>query len=209
MSILLKIIFKQILLRTILVVVLSLVIFVGVLYIKNYRPCCGDAGASIQAWQDLNGNGKIDRGENPLPGVCAWDTYIDDMSVFPQTPYTEADIDSECSFTFQQTDAKGWWGEFKAGGNCTELYLFALPPKGYQATTSSVVNGCDGQFGFQPIGSQPARTGVTPVEFIQEKIRESNLRTDFVLFAAFIISIGLSFIVLPVRRKITALQESR
>jgi len=43
-----------------------------------------------------------------------------------------------------------WDGGFKPGASCDEIYIYAMPPEGYRATTPLVVNDCLGEFGFVP-----------------------------------------------------------
>ena len=111
-----------------------------------------DADVSARAWVDTNGNGYRDVDETPLEGVCVWDWSA-------QVPDDEV-IAQVCDDPFHRTGDSGEWPSseeryltFRAGASCEDIYIFAKPPQGFEATTPIVVNSCYAEFGFAPEGS--------------------------------------------------------
>jgi hypothetical protein len=122
---------------------------------SNRQTCCYDSSASAEAWEDSNGNGQRDAGEQSLAGICVWSPRTREV---PQ----ESTVAKMCSETFFRTDVSGQWpapGEedmtFRAGAKCTDIDVFAKPPDGYVATTPLVVNGCHALFGFAQASTLP------------------------------------------------------
>ncbi len=69
-------------------------------------------------WHDLNGNGLVDAGEPPFPGVEIWYPYDED-------PFTDKNGRIDTS-------------EFKAGCACKcweGSFVEVIPPEGYLPTT--------------------------------------------------------------------------
>jgi len=106
------------------------------------------------AYVDANCNGVKDPEEMPLAGVYVW-TSGDALA---PTPSRE-----ECDSEDAQTDSEGesavaWY----SGSSCDEVFVFAQAPDGFQPTTDTVVNDCDGEFGFAREGTCPPRSIVQP-----------------------------------------------
>lgn len=113
------------------------------------------------AYVDANCNGVKDPGEKPLAGVCVWTSG----HAFAPTPSRE-----ECDSEEAQTDSEGesavaWY----SGASCDEVFVFAQAPDGLQPTTDTVVNGCEGDFGFAPEGTCPPHASVTPGRLVAYK----------------------------------------
>jgi len=114
----------------------------------------GDSIGTASAWVDANCNGVRDPEEAPLAGVCNW--MSTDASVAAPSP-------EECADEELQTDSDGigGWGFF-AGAWCHDVYVFAQAPDGFEPTTDTAVNDCQGEFGFAPEGTCPPHASVTP-----------------------------------------------
>jgi len=122
---------------------------------------CGDAGGFGMAWEDTNCNGVKDPEEPPLAGVCLW------TSTYASQPTPSQD---DCAKEHLQTDSEGMGrGDFYAGCSCSDVYVFAQAPDGFQPTTDTVVNDCDGEFGFAPEGTCPPHASVTPERLVAYK----------------------------------------
>ena len=115
---------------------------------------CGDAGGFGMAYLDANCNGVKDAEETPMAGVCVWtSTYASEP-----TPSRE-----DCANEYLQTDSEGMGdAAFFSGVSCNDVYVFAQAPDGFQPTTDTVVNDCDGEFGFAREGTCPPHASVTP-----------------------------------------------
>ena len=126
----------------------ALLIYPGVLVLKKpwkFGLALCDGVSFGEAWVDRNGNGYREPDEPWLEGVCIWDAF--ELQVLDEEEVTE-----RCERS--RTDETGrWGGGFKPGASCDEIYIYAMPPEGYQATTALVVNDCSGEFGFAPLES--------------------------------------------------------
>jgi hypothetical protein len=101
-----------------------------------------DGYSSGKAWVDRNGNGHREPDEPGLAEVCIWDSFGPRMR-------NQEQVSEICGMS--RTDENGYWdGGFKPGASCDEIYIYAVPPEGYRATTPLVVNDCLGEFGFVP-----------------------------------------------------------
>jgi hypothetical protein len=122
---------------------------------------CGDAGGFGMAWEDANCDGVRDPQEPPLAGVCVW------TSLYASQPTPSQE---DCAKEHLQTDSDGWGrGYFYAGCSCSDVYVFAQAPDGFQPTTDTVVNDCEGDFGFAPEGTCPPHASVTAHELVVYK----------------------------------------
>lgn len=122
---------------------------------------CGDAFGLGMAWQDTNCSGVKDPEEMPLAGVCLWtSTYASEP-----TPSRE-----DCAKEYLQTDSEGRGDPvFFSGAGCRDVYVFAQAPDGFQPTTDTVVNDCDGEFGFAREGTCPLHVSVMPARLVAYK----------------------------------------
>jgi hypothetical protein len=158
---------KTILLRSLIILFLSVFLFVGCrLSISNpfgWGPS-GDSGAFIETYVDLNANGIKDDNELPLEHVCVWggENYSNQSA---------GDLITRvCSNSYNYTDSKGQWNTFFAGSNGQDIILFAVAPQGFQPTTNLAVNNPRAKFGFIPAGSVPPINVRTLKEVIDNKI---------------------------------------
>ncbi|HUW09309.1 MAG TPA: hypothetical protein VM537_06230 [Anaerolineae bacterium] len=126
--------------------------------------CFVDSYGIGMAYVDANCNGVKDPDEAPLAGVCVWTSGFAGET----TPSPE-----ECAKEYLQTDIEGMGHPvFYSGAACRDVYVFAQAPAGFDPTTDTVVNGCDGEFGFAPTGACPPRRSVTALELAgRERIR--------------------------------------
>jgi hypothetical protein len=139
------------------VVGLFFCIRVAMLLIPAFFPGpLADSSASVIAWVDANGNGVRDPGEKPLPGVCVY------VIPSPSEPAPEQAAEfCKNSDDLWTTDYLGQWPHaddkvgginFFAGSKCSDLWILTVPPKGYEPSTPSIVNGCQADFGFRESG---------------------------------------------------------
>ena len=178
---------------------LSVILFLGYLFVISYPFEWGplaDSSAFIETYIDQNANGIKDKNEPPLDAVCVWGgpVSLDSVSANEMIEFT-------CSKPRSVTDGKGQWGEFKPGSRCEDLFLFAVTPEGYRPTTDLAVNGCEAKFGFTSTGSVPQKNILTLNNLFSRKVMEKRIK----LFAGFvicvIISIAFSVKVVPNRRQ--------
>lgn len=102
-----------------------------------------------EAWLDRNRNGHREPDESGLEGVCIWDAFQPEV-------LDREKLSGLCEAS--RTDENGHWaGGFKPGAAYDEVYIMALPPEGYRATTPSVTNGCEGEFGLKPVESSTSK----------------------------------------------------
>jgi hypothetical protein len=138
----------------------------------------GDGSASVTTWLDSNANGIKDPGENNLPNVCVWSAFdLDSGAVFP--------VSCETSIT----DDQGRWGQFLPGGSCDKLFVFAKAPKGFQATTDLVSNGCDAKIGFVQENVAVNHKVLNIREYIQQQNRFSYLERITIGFIIIVVGI--------------------
>lgn len=151
---------------------LFILFFLVLGWLISNRPttCCYDSAASAEAWEDLNGNGQKDAGEQSLAGVCVWMPLAREV-------LQENQVTQICSTTFNHTDASGQWprsGEgylaFRAGAKCSDIDILARPPDGYVATTPLVVNDCHALFGFAPASAGSNEVNKTYLQQYEEYI---------------------------------------
>jgi len=126
----------------------ALYVYSSVISSIGPRVLC-DAQSSGSAWVDLNGNGILEEDDPPLGGVCIWS----DLSVNSfEAMISRGICESPRHLTGEEGD---WAGEFYAGSCGDDLYVFALAPEGYQATTPQVIHSGNASFGFAPPGLLP------------------------------------------------------
>ncbi len=164
-----------------------------------------DGIADAIAWLDENGDGEKDPNEPPLADVCIWDE-----AMTPGIP-TADDRSRVCTNLFYHTDDTGNWPNsddfewiFRPGADCNDVYIFAAPPVGYQATTPLVVNECRAEFGFAPDNVQPQNRVLGYAEQMQ-KYRVIKWLKNISIFAVIVLAAGgiSTIFVRPKREKLT------
>lgn len=139
----------------------------------------GDGGAYALVWLDENANGFHDRNEPPLANVCVWSRRRPDTKI------------EDCKFENDHvTDENGAWGEFLAGSECNEVYIFVAIPDGYKPITDLARKGCYAEFGFVEEHVNITRKVLTIDEFTQREITKLWIRNAamglFIVATAFL-----------------------
>nr|NIN65284.1 hypothetical protein [Anaerolineae bacterium]NIN95478.1 hypothetical protein [Anaerolineae bacterium] len=113
------------------------------------------------AWEDANCDGVQGSGEPALQGVCVW------ASTNPAAPGPSI---LECADEGLQTNAHGRADAgFWPGRRCSEIFVFARVPDGYQPTTEIAVNDCWAEFGFARESTCPERPLLTQAELTKRQ----------------------------------------
>ncbi len=144
-----------------------------------------DALVTGIAWEDANCDGVQGSGEAALQGVCVW------ASTDPAAPGPST---LECADERLQTNAYGRAeAGFYAGRRCSQIFVFARVPDGYQPTTDIAVNGCSADFGFARESTCPARPVLTQAELIKRHTIKQLVScvTWFLLLPGAAIAIGV------------------
>jgi len=129
-----------------------------------------DGAGFVITFIDQDTDGVRDSSEPPLPGVCILSGYRPDIPA----AFTEPD---PCHYEdYDVTNQQGFWERFLPGGDCTGLYVFALPPAGFQSTNTPAARACSAAFGFAPDGISVTRDFLTVDEFAGRE-RTSSLLT--------------------------------
>ena len=123
----------------------------------------GDGMATVITFIDLDLDGVRDVAEPGLPGVCIRPSYNSEL------PDDFAEQDPCQHDEFYLTDAQGRWGDFLPGGDCADLYVFAIPPEGFQSTNSPVTTSCSAEFGFADESIAIDRSFLTAEEFTSRR----------------------------------------
>lgn len=145
----------------------------------------GDGLASTTAWVDSNTNGIQDPDEKSLANVCIWYGY---------SPEAGSSLDSFCEFGSVEnrniTDDEGKWGQFLPGGKCSEVFIFAKTPEGFQATTNLASDGCNAKFGFVAQGVQVKQQILSVDEFIWQRTLFTWITRIIVGLVILVVSVG-------------------
>ncbi len=188
-------ILRRVSLTFIIIVVFAITIFLafqiyGFLghWLTRNQPLA-DSSSSAIAWLDTNQNGNRDPSELPLRDVCIWSSL---------SPYSYNDVPQSCKFQQNQTNNEGkWGGEFFAGSDGTDIYIFADAPSGYHSTTPPVVKNYYAEFGFAPDSLAPINQIGTRYDYVSKDIQNEEYKTrlDRILFwGSIILIIALSII---------------
>lgn len=121
------------------------------------------AGCMVQAYQDLDCNGRFDWASDlPLAGACAWSGWR------PWPPAADY-----CAAPQHQTDGQGVW--LTAGSR--SRFVVVRPPEGYEPTSDTIgecpPRGLSGRlpsFGFAPAGMCPPRDIVTAEAYYRQRV---------------------------------------
>lgn len=95
-----------------------------------------DAGYSVHVWEDTNGNGIEDAGENPMSDV--------------QIQFVGSG--NGLLWEIDLTDENGNANAFSPGGTCGDYQIYLSVPTGYRPTTPVLDQGktCNANFGLTP-----------------------------------------------------------
>ncbi len=138
----------------------------------------GDGGAYVLTWLDENANGLREENEPPLANVCVWFRYRPESQI------------ENCEYEgYRRTDDNGKWGEFLAGSQCDEIYIFAAAPDGFQPTTDLAYRGCDADFGFVKESVKISRKVFTIDEFTRREITKVWIRNGIVGLFVFVVAL--------------------
>ena len=159
-----------------------------------------DSDASALAWFDSDGDGRFDFNEPLIQGVCMWASTT--LRIYDQQEIVEICEDAEFYEAFH-TNSLGLWPyeterymTFFAGASCNDIYIYALPPEGFNATTPLIVNGCSGAFGFAPENVSPQNRALSHEAYVERQEREGMVRlTILILSVVALIAIGSAIFV--------------
>jgi hypothetical protein len=146
-----------------------------------YHGPLADSNVVMVTWLDRNANGVHEEGEPPLANVCVGFLYRpNDLLDYARSQH--------CDF---QTDETGTWSEFMAGEDCSGgIYVYALPPQGYQPTTDMARESCEGEFGFVEKDAKVTQHIVTAEDFARREVRNTWIWN--LLVGSFIFLIALT-----------------
>ncbi len=144
-----------------------------------------DALVTGIAWEDANCDGVQGSHEAALQGVCVWSS-TDPAAPGPST--------LECADERLQTNAQGRADAgFYAGRRCSEIFVVARVPDGYQPTTDIAVNDCWAEFGF----ARESTCAVRPVSTQAELIKRQTIR-EFASYLVWLLVLPATAIVIGV-----------
>lgn len=185
---------------------IAVLIIAGYFYFLRQRlsaPCEGTAGftdghvylvdssASARAWLDTNSDGYRDPSESSLENVCMWAST--ELERFDEESRLLLCADPDLRERLI-TDTEGeWGGPFFAGACCNDVYIFAIPPEGYQATTALVVNDCFAEFGFVLAKSPSETEQLSPMDYVLQLQRQQRRAQAFDVIKTSAIVIGVLF----------------
>ena len=182
-------IFRRVSLTFLIIVVFVVAIFLAFqgygflgLWLSRNEPL-SDSGSSAKAWLDINQNGIWDPSEQPLRDVCIWSVT---------SPYAYDDASHICQFEQNHTDDQGvWHGEFFAGSNGTDIFIFAEAPSGFHSTSPPAVRDVYNEFGFAPDSLAPIHQVETRYDYVSKDIQNQEFKSmlDGILFWGVIILI--------------------
>ncbi len=146
-----------------------------------------DSMASARAWLDSNGDGIRQPAEPWLEDVCIWNHT--ELERFDEEMVSSLCADSDIGENLSTDENGKWSGNLWAGACCSDIYIFAIPPEGYQATTPLVANGCLAEFGFVPAESAPTTEQFSTTDYVLQL--QTQQREEQVLDTVKIIAIVL------------------
>lgn len=153
-----------------------------------------DQTVSVKAtvFFDTDHDGIHDGDDKPLDGVCVW---------IGRTPFSYVAPEETCDQASSRTriDADSLlssdWQIGVEGASCETIYVFALAPDGYTATTPLGSRGCYPQFGFANTGESPQRPdALSSDQYAQQELFSVVLKQGSSLLLMVIIAWVVSLI---------------